>query len=692
MMRTVLIAAMTPVLLCPGVAGAAALDEDVDFYVSRAGSDKNPGTSEEEAFATPARGLKQVAALRAKGHTGRIFLTLLPGDHFLTEPLRIGPEHSGLSEVNGKSRDTVIVGAEGPVPARLLGGAKLSGFVPLAKDSPLRRRIPAAVADKVMQVDLRALGVKEIAPLVQCGFGMSRKAGHSQLYIDGSAAPLAGWPNDGGFVRLAAKVSDRTMRTAEGRPKQWATTDGAWAYGYWYHDWADSYHPITAFDAGAGTITLGGKKPPVYGFRKGQRYRYLNVPEELDAPGEWHIDHASGILAVYPPAGVDMNQADVLLSTLGETMVIMREAYCVNLRRLVIEAGRGGGVRVERKRRLEPENTGFVDACIFRCLGKTAVVVEGYDCRVNDCLLYNLAEGGVALSGGDRESLTPARLQVENCHIHDFGQWCRTYQPGVKLAGAGTRVSHCHIHHAPHAGILLSGNYHYIERCEIDHVALQTGDVGAIYLGRDWTFRGNVVESNHFHDIGGLGMGAMGVYNDDCASGTLIRGNLFERVRRAVMIGGGRDITATGNIFVDCEPAVHFDGRGLVWKQPRQPDKYPSWDLVGKLRKLPYNRPPWSEKFPELARILDENPWAPMNNRFEGNIVLGGKLLWVSREARPFWKPANNLVIEKPTADQIKAILAQPEEHLERFHLVDTEQMGPDEAKLKAALPGGKQQ
>ena len=35
----------------------------------------------------------------------------------------------------------------------------------------------------------------------------------------------------------------------------------------------------------------------------------------------------------------------------------------------------------------------------------------------------------------------------------------------------------------------------------------ETGDVGAIYTGRDWTFRDNVLRYNYMHDIHGPGNG-----------------------------------------------------------------------------------------------------------------------------------------------------------------------------------------
>ena len=102
-----------------------------------------------------------------------------------------------------------------------------------------------------------------------------------------------------------------------------------------------------------------------------------------------------------------------------------------------------------------------------------------------------------------------------------------------------------------------------IEFNEIHHVCLETGDVGAIYTGRDWTLRGNVIRHNFIHHTGGVGMGSMGIYLDDCVSGTQIYGNVFCKVHRAAFIGGGRDYKVENNIFVDCTPAVELDGRGL---------------------------------------------------------------------------------------------------------------------------------
>jgi hypothetical protein len=56
---------------------------------------------------------------------------------------------------------------------------------------------------------------------------------------------------------------------------------------------------------------------------------------------------------------------------------------------------------------------------------------------------------------------------------------------------------------------------------------------------------------------------------DDCVSGTEVFGNVFYKVHWAMFIGGGRDHRVENNLFVDCDPAVRMDGRGL--------DQSPVW-------------------------------------------------------------------------------------------------------------------
>jgi hypothetical protein len=212
-----------------------------------------------------------------------------------------------------------------------------------------------------------------------------------------------------------------------------------------------------------------------------------------------------------------------------------------------------------------------IAGCLIRNIGDWAVTInDGKKHGVGSCDIFDTGDGGVTMSGGNRQTLTPGGHYVENCHFVGLGRWSKCYVPAVLMHGVGLRASHNLIHDHPHCAILYGGNDHLIEFNDIHHIALETGDVGAIYAGRDYSCRGNRIVHNYIHETGGVGMGSMGVYMDDCVSGTEVFGNVFYKAHWAMFIGGGRDHKVENNLFVDCDPAVRADGRGLdtspVWR------------------------------------------------------------------------------------------------------------------------------
>jgi hypothetical protein len=234
------------------------------------------------------------------------------------------------------------------------------------------------------------------------------------------------------------------------------------------------------------------------------------------------------------------------------------------------------------------------------------------------CDIFDTGDGGVSLDGGDRQTLRPGGHFVENCHFARQGRWSKCYVPAVLIGGVGQRASHNLIHDHPHCAILFNGNDHLVEFNEIHHIALETGDVGAIYTGRDYTYRGNRIRYNFIHHPGGVGMGSMGVYMDDCVSGTEIFGNIFYQVQRAAFLGGGRDHQVLNNIFVECNHAVELDGRGL--------DTSPVWhDMVDKTMRQSLARMPaalYRERYPAL-KTLDQYYGPPGGPAVEGAAFKG---------------------------------------------------------------------
>jgi hypothetical protein len=130
--------------------------------------------------------------------------------------------------------------------------------------------------------------------------------------------------------------------------------------------------------------------------------------------------------------------------------------------------------------------------------------------------------------------------------------------------------------------------------------------------------------------------------------GTRIQGNLFYRVTRAAFIGGGRDCTVENNLFVDCNPSLHIDARALGWAHGHSDMWIKEGREKGTLSGIAYNRPPYSERYPELINILDEEPAAPKGNQVVRNVSFGGKWDGVRGEARKYQTMTDNVIDQDP--------------------------------------------
>ena len=93
---------------------------------------------------------------------------------------------------------------------------------------------------------------------------------------------------------------------------------------------------------------------------------------------------------------------------------------------------------------------------------------------------------------------------------------------GLSFAGVGNRAAHNLIHDAPHQAVFVGGNDHVFEFNEVHRVCTETDDCGALYKGRNPSWRGNQIRFNYWHDIGSpMGHGNAAVYFDDDGGDTV---------------------------------------------------------------------------------------------------------------------------------------------------------------------------
>ena len=623
-----------------GVAMSTALSAaPVALHVAPGGNDAWSGREAKAGpdgagpFATLPRARDEVRKLKQAGPlpAGGVVVEVAAGTYELAQPLELTAEDAGTAEA------PIVYRAADGAEVRLVGGRQVTNFVPVT-DPAVLQRLDESARGKVFQADLKALGITDFGEVTADGKRL-------EVFFQDKPMTLARWPNEG-FVRIVDVVGGAPHKihgipgdkigkfVYDGeRPTRWTAEADVWPHGYWFWDWSDQRQQIEAIDTAKHVISL---KPPyhTYGYRKNQWYYALNVLAELDAPGEWYLDRAAGMLYFWPPA--PPAEGRTLVSVLPN-LITCKEASHVTFRGLTLEATRSTAVTIAGGSGMR------VVACVIRNTGSWAVSASGRDHGVVGCDICETGAGGVSLSGGDRPTLTPGRLFAENNHIHHYARWNRVYQPGITLQGVGNRAAHNLIDNAPHMAMGFGGNDHVIEYNEIHSVSYESNDAGAIYTGRNWSMCGTVIRYNYLHHINGFeGRGCVGVYLDDQFGGTQIYGNLFYKVTRAAMIGGGRNCTIENNIFVDCVPATHVDSHGLGWAAGGR------GGLEAGLKALPYQKPPWSERYPYLLTLLDDDPMAPKGNLIARNICVGGRWGDFDGKAKPLVTFQDNLIDEDP--------------------------------------------
>jgi hypothetical protein len=584
------------------------------------------GPATDGPFASIEHAGAAVLELKKSGFAGRITVCFRGGMYPVSSTLTIDSAYSG-----SPGAPVTLMGAKNE-QARFIGGTAVTGFA-VVTDAAVLARIPAALRTKVLVADLNAQHVTDYGTIPD---GMN-------LYYRGKQMPIAHYPNTGWLtIADVPQTGDSVLNEGDkkvirnghfagkhygrftydgNRPAAWAPAADIWMHGYFEWDWRDAYQRIARIDTAAHAI-YPALPHHHYGYEKGQRYYFMNVLEELDAPGEWYVDAARGLLYFLPPA--PLAEGDVLVSTLSEPMLVLNNTSNIIIKNLTFECSRTTAVVINGG----ADNT--LAGCVIRNIGnQPAVFVDrGVRNGVQSCDVYDVGATAIKMRGGDRKTLTPGHHFVDNNHIHGYGMITQAFSGAVMCEGVGNRIAHNKIHDAPFSGIQYTGSDHLFEYNELFDLAHESGDVGGINTGADYSDEGTMIRYNYIHDTHAPGHGGFrAVYLDLPGSNTTIYGNVFSNVDVGVFFNSGRDNLVQNNIFVRCNPSVNI----YIWPHTSIFKYGGPWRIVEKLDEVDYKNPPYSTRYPKLPKYLEgPDVGLPYGNRIVNNVSFGGKWLDLS--------------------------------------------------------------
>jgi len=380
-----------------------------------------------------------------------------------------------------------------------------------------------------------------------------------------------------------AEGKDMTIKRAPGTqafkygegdlPKTWANPKEMEVHIFPAWGWVNAILTVDRIDPKTRSVHIAC--PNSQELRLGNRYYFENVAEELDMPGEWHLDRKTGRIS-YWPKDESFAKGEVVAPVHDRVIEIKGDAERKQFAGYIRLSGftiaytgytSPGGYysQYDAAVHLEYATNCTIDHCTFVNTGGHAAVLSK-QCtanRIERNEVDRVGQGGFLLTGSPEEQ--PTKNVVTNNHIHHCGQIYKHVSGVYMTPGSDNVVSHNLIHHMPRYGISMKVAAHrnVLEYNRIHHANLETNDTGAIEtLGRDKKLTGNIIRYNMISDV--IGLKTMpdgeikspfytwGIYLDDYSSGTTITGNIVYRTYLGgVMLHGGWENLVENNVLVE---------------------------------------------------------------------------------------------------------------------------------------------
>lgn len=636
------------------------------IFVSAVGDDSGDG-SEEEPLRTLEKAIDVANEMREDSDK-LIEILLREGTYSVTNTIKIinSQKDDHLLKISAYQDEKVTINAGVDIPLSAMSIAD-SDFTNAIIDKPN--------AGSVLQYNLKDAQIEDLGEISLRGHLISdEKEAQAELSLNGEVQKLAGWPN-GEYTGLIKPTDSNEYgkRTKSGiangcsfqvnydRPSQWSKPEQAWLSGTIGPNYEFDYYPVSRFDSEEKRVYLS--RGALEKYYTEPYYRFENVPEELDEPGEYYIDRQSGMLYFYPPE--DAPKDSVLTITMStptlgvsgkapNSMFRIENSKNIVFENLIFKGGRGSAITGKNN-----SNIQFIN-CEINSFGENGIRFDAStDIKISDCKIHDVGQDGILfVSCGNYKTLSPSNIVVSNNDIYNFARLERSYKTGIDFGYrcVGATAANNHIHNGPHAGMIFYGVNNDIYGNEFDNLVTEFSDMDALYCNNSnypWE-RGNKIHNNYFHDIGKSSMNGRHQINvrairtDNRGCGLNIYENLFYNIGDGGNGNGNNGIgaiTAEGtrnrifnNLFVDCNEA-YFNT--LQYKEIETADDgtlYPDTVInssgvevantingakVADLKKQMENYlPVYGKQFPELYKYFYEHPNMSKTNEFKNNMII----------------------------------------------------------------------
>ena len=432
------------------------------------------------------------------------------------------------------------------------------------------------------------------------------------IYLNGKKQMLSQYPNEDSVA--FDNVNKVTGKNAEGYATlsyaqftdqmdfgKWTNAlDDAFIVGYLTLSYKPSVAKITDVDAENKLITLDAKSDLYYpntsssSAKYGPRVTIVNLPEEMDIPGEYYFNQTDKCIYYYAP--YELTADDVfemandrwrggysypqLVHITGSENITFEgiEFYGSRFDNIIYASGSSG---------IQFKN------CTIHAGSEFGMTLSNGDILIENCNVYDVGGSGIVVAGAipvGYDTSVGSKIVVRNNHVYNYAQnpTANTYTMGINLnnlSGSATidgnsykykafgcTIENNLVHASKFAGgVRIAGLNHTVARNELYNMMQSTEDAGAMYAGRSIVEFGNNFTENYLHDFyitENPRYSSMGIYWDDFMSGQTATRNIIvgpgtQYTKMLAVRTIGYDNEMKNNTFVSI-----YSGAGLSGRSP----------------------------------------------------------------------------------------------------------------------------
>lgn len=396
------------------------------------------------------------------------------------------------------------------------------------------------------------------------------------LFVNGSMMTIARYPN------VNSALDKNWLKVSSNTGKDYFTDPTLAAYGkpdnYWKgatlrirnYSWTNTVREITGYSAAAGRLAINGlgTQLPEWG------YFIDGKLEELDFTGEWYYDADSQKVYLYPPAGMNPNQALIEGAVYETGLSIDNHKDNAVVENLQFRHFTTQGMHVNSSDNVRVQN------CYFLHNVKGITTWNTANLSINSNILDYQLHSSIGLQASVSQGFDVKGSVVENNMITNtalyraYGvRYDGVYQGNaIDVYGKAYTVRGNYIENVAENGIFLKdGGYHLIENNVVKNALLILNDGGAISIGSDGnTIRGNFLsgsvgntdESNgcsstnsdpcKHHSNYGMGIGADSKFKNNVIENNTI----FNNTDMGIRLNAFQNTIVRNNILYNNDPQI----------------------------------------------------------------------------------------------------------------------------------------